>query len=298
MNCSEVQQRLSAYFDRELPTDVHQALAEHLDQCSECAAQLAGFQRLSSMAGNLTAPEPPDMWAELERQLDAGIGPQEKPSLAPSLPSESAYSPPASPKRGRWSSRMTWLNLVPQVAALVLLAIGVGYLVVRNWPHHMHGGEMTVSLESYLDTFQQDPLKAQQVLLASYASQQIDPAGEITQLPYRPAVSDLPPDYTLRSAYLVDMPCCKCVQAVFQRSDGTALSIFEHDKEQAFGYGKCTCTDMQCDGKAMCMIAKDERLAAARWEKDGRYITVIGARDVDEIALLMSHMSGSVPVDS
>ena len=94
------------------------------------------------------------------------------------------------------------------------------------------------------------------------------------------------------------LSCRRPLDLGFQRPDGSALSIFEHEKEQAFGYGQCTCTDMQCDGKSMCMIAKDKRLAAARWEKDGRYITVIGARDVDEIALLMSHMSGSAPVDS
>lgn len=298
MNCTEAQARLSAYFDRELPTDARQAMAEHLGHCSECAAQLTGFQRLSSMTADLSAPEPPDMWADLEQQLDTETADQKGASLVSSHSRDGDDLSSASPKRGWRSLWMTWPNVATQLAALVLLAIGVGYLVVRNWPHHTHGEETTVSLEAYLDAFQKDPSKAQDLLLTSYAAQQIDPGVTTSELPYRPAVDDLPPEYTLHAAYFIEMPCCKCVQAVCHRSDGSVLSIFEHEKEQAFGYGQCTCTDMQCDGKSMCMIARDERLAAARWEKDGRYITVIGARDIDEIELLMSHMSGSPPVGS
>ncbi len=47
MECPEVQNRLSAYFDGELEEDQRLVIAAHLERCSACAEELQVFGRLS-----------------------------------------------------------------------------------------------------------------------------------------------------------------------------------------------------------------------------------------------------------
>ncbi len=43
MNCAEVQELFSAYYDGELPEDRQSQVREHLGHCDQCAEELAGF---------------------------------------------------------------------------------------------------------------------------------------------------------------------------------------------------------------------------------------------------------------
>ena len=75
MDCPEVKELLSAYYDDELTSGQRTAVAEHLACCDECAHELEGFRRLSALAERLAQPEPPArIWQQLEAQLDAASG--------------------------------------------------------------------------------------------------------------------------------------------------------------------------------------------------------------------------------
>jgi len=50
MNCSEIEELLSAYYDGELSADMTAKIGEHLAGCNRCAEELAGFKTLSNMA--------------------------------------------------------------------------------------------------------------------------------------------------------------------------------------------------------------------------------------------------------
>lgn len=289
MNCTTVQERLSSYLDNELPADAREATARHLNGCSTCESQRRAFQRLSTWVKELPQPEAPNVWAELERRLDAAIGEEHR--MSPPAPwsgkriaSYDGGSSPAPPRRHGVGARAAL-----QVAALVLLAVGVGYLVATNWLQHQHEKHMAAGFEHYLKAFQQDPQEAQQVLLASYPGRRIDPARATIGASYRPAVADLPAGYALDATYLIEMPCCQCVQTICKRADGSTLAIFEHEKRQTIRLGGDTCTTVQCNGKAIDVASMGEQVAAS-WVGNGRRITVFGARDVDEIAHLMSHI--------
>jgi anti-sigma factor RsiW len=73
MNCQKVQSLLSAYHDGELSTEQRPAVAEHIGGCSNCSAELAVFECISSMSKGLADPQPPEgIWTGIEATLDAG----------------------------------------------------------------------------------------------------------------------------------------------------------------------------------------------------------------------------------
>ena len=53
MNCSQIQELLSAFLDNELLAQTRQQVAGHLETCSDCSGELAGFESLSAMAHRL-----------------------------------------------------------------------------------------------------------------------------------------------------------------------------------------------------------------------------------------------------
>lgn len=66
MKCTEVQEHLSAWLDREVPEELRPRLAEHLAACPACRAELAALERLDAALAGLEAPEP-------RRDLAAGV---------------------------------------------------------------------------------------------------------------------------------------------------------------------------------------------------------------------------------
>ena len=53
MNCSEIQNLLSDYYDDELSAELRANVDAHLEKCSDCATELAGFENLSSLASGI-----------------------------------------------------------------------------------------------------------------------------------------------------------------------------------------------------------------------------------------------------
>jgi hypothetical protein len=260
MNCSEVQERLSAYYDGELADEIRSNLDEHLGGCSECARELAVFEKLSTMAGALSTPLPPQqMWSRLEQQIDQQQIDQQQ------------IAKPV----GRSRSRSSFVPRLFALAAIVLVAVGIGYLTYPSWFTHGQHDQFAVEFRHYLDTFRDDPDAAQQMLLAKYANQLVGPDQAMKQIGYRPAVADgLPAGYTLESTHVMRMPCCTCVQSICKRSDGSTLAIFEHDDE--------SCREKHC-----CLVELDDQIAAS-WKRGVRHITLIGVRDVAEVSQMVA----------
>jgi anti-sigma factor RsiW len=48
MNCTQVTDRLNAYFDGELPEEVAERVERHLEGCADCAAELEHIRELNS----------------------------------------------------------------------------------------------------------------------------------------------------------------------------------------------------------------------------------------------------------
>lgn len=277
MKCSQVQELLSAYCDGELAEDQRSDVSDHLLGCSDCARELAGFERLSNMASTLSTPAPPkQMWSQLEHQLD------QQPRTAQRT-TESVHG------------ARTWSFLA--LAATVLAATGIAWSTYQTWFTHGEHDQFTADFGHYLEEFRRDPDTAQQILLAKYEHQLVDPNQAIARVGYRPVVADgLPPGYTLASTHVMTMPCCTCVQSTCKRSDGSTLAVFEHDDEETtewFGDRPditARCNDVQCN-----LVQLDDQIAAS-WRHGTRHITLIGVRDVGEVSQMVAWLDEKQPL--
>jgi hypothetical protein len=265
MDCPEVKELLSAYYDDELPSNQRIAVAEHLAGCGECARELEGFRRLSALAEGLTQPESPaHIWQQLDRQLD--------------VESRTAHERP--------TFRQPAARLGLAAAAAILIA--VGWFGSKTWFEHAAHHQMTAVFAQYLDEFARDPEAAQQILLAKYDSQKVDVEQVARTVGYRPIVAEgMPEGYSIESTYVMKMPCCDCVECLCKRSDGTTIAIFEHDDEDPEWFGDRPETEAICNGTSCTMVELDNQLAA-RWKQGQRHITVIGARDSAEVDQLVA----------
>ncbi len=61
MTCPEIQDRLSAYLDGELTPEARLQVAEHIQTCAACQAELTLLERLEEALGALKAPVPLDL---------------------------------------------------------------------------------------------------------------------------------------------------------------------------------------------------------------------------------------------
>lgn len=272
MNCSDVQQRLSAYHDGELPPAEATQVASHLAGCASCAEELASFEQLSGLSQRLTDPPvPAQLWEQLHSQLDAG----EKLTPLPVRP---------------WLSRIpsTWVAIAATV--LVLLGMGVFFSSPRNATENR---QLTANFAAYLQDFAERPEQAQQVLLAKYEGRPATFQEAAHELGYEPlAASGLPPGCSVENVYLLKMPCCTCAQVVCKNRQGKSVAIFEHNVAQPMWFGDCPSIQCICQEMPTNVTQVGNRLAAT-WKAGKRYITVIGASDLDEISEFVAHFGGS-----
>ncbi len=171
MNCEQVEELLSAYLDNALATGERREVAAHLQTCTKCSALLAEFSRNDALLSHLPriSPDPsvrnrifssPE-FLELTGTFDI-INETQKEWTVPKLPAKSprrdtpgrpqlialpggrstlptsAVKPATqqrqSAQRRRNSGRLH--ALLPAIAAVVILAIGVGSLLGLNfWLH-------------------------------------------------------------------------------------------------------------------------------------------------------------------
>ncbi|REJ65759.1 MAG: hypothetical protein DWQ31_17645 [Planctomycetota bacterium] len=280
VNCSEVQERLSAYFDGELADEEQTAVAAHLEGCSACGEELAVFGRLSEMSASLADPQaPPALWNDLEAKLDNDEEQKPMPSVAVAPPSRSQRFPPR----------------LFAVAATVLVAVGLGVAGYKIWFSPDEHDHLAINFEHYLEEFDKNPEKAQQILLAKYNGRPTTVQQAAAKLQYEPVIAKgLPSGCSLKDVYLLDMPCCTCAQAVCRCDDGQHIAVFEHDLDQPVWFGDRPSIDCLCDGKPTNIVQIDDRLAAT-WKQGNRYITIIGARDLEDVTRFVAHLSGPKP---
>lgn len=279
MECREAQELISAYHDDELSADVRSLMAEHVQSCARCGEELAIFGQLSETAKGLSDPEPPQqMWAGIEAELDA----------------DGEGMPTALPASGKGRSPGKWRTSILTTAALLMIAIGLIWVISNT--RHMPGrhGDLAADFEEYLEQFAKTPETAHNILLAKYDGKAVDLTQATRRLGYRPAVARLPAGYSLEKTYVLEMPCCTCVQSICRRDDGQVFAIIEHADEQPAWYGDRPKIETQCHG-CSCSVMESDRGLVASWKSDERHFTVVGARDLEEIADLIGHFQGDTP---
>lgn len=278
MNCMTTKRLISAYYDQELASDVQLELRRHLAGCAKCAQTVAEFQGLSHLATRLPDPPPPaDLWHRIERALD-----QPRTNLL-----LRAISPVFASAKAAWQTRPA--VRFAAVAAMVLVVVAGGLLVASFGLRESEHRQVATDFDRYLNQFHQDVDGAQQILMANYNGQRVDVSDAAAIVRYEPvAATQVPAGYAVDDVSVLEMPCCKCVQVIWQRQAGGHLAIFEHEKEQVTWFGERPSIAARCHGKAVRIVQMDQRLAAT-WTSGRRQLTLIGANDVDELLRLVLH---------
>lgn len=275
MKCSDVLDRLSAYYDGELSGTARDSVAQHLSACEQCAAEYAGFESLSRIVKESPLPTvPPEIWTGIEARF----------SDIASIGSTVSLAKPVIRPRSRVSIRQLAL------AVSVLLLLGSGFWLSQHLgnSNHDHSAEFVATMDHYLRTLDGDPEGAEQFLLDKYNGETVDPEGAVRLVGYRPAVAQgLPEGYSLASTSVLKMPCCTCVKAVCKRQDGSTLVLFEHDDEKTEWFGQRTTNMAMCGDTECCLVDLDSSIAAT-WKRGSRSMTAVGVRDKAEVTKLAS----------
>lgn len=265
MECHEIQARLSAYHDGELPPEVAETVRRHLEACTSCADELAAIRGMSALMARTEAPPVPNDWAAVEARLHPPHAAREKP-VRQTIP---------------------WLWPQLALAASVFLGVAIGLLALRSNAVHA----ATVDMSRFVADFPSDPARAEQVLLANYDGQSVDLKSSENRFPFKALLAAKPPaEYTLKTTYSLQMPCCLCVQAIFSRADGSVLCIFEHAGEQPMEFGARPTLTANCAGRETRLVQVDGVLAAA-WKAGDSRMTLVGAKDVGEVVRLVGHFN-------
>ena len=274
MNCSDVLNLLSPLHDGELSADLRESVEQHLLNCPACAAVRSDFGALSSLARELSHPEPPaDLWDQIEAQLP-----------------ESQLRPVRNLSPARQIPGFTMRSRILTAAVTVLFLAGTAFVIYDRHGSDGHDEHLAVNFNQFLDEFPESAERAQELLHANYPSSAVDIEQATREVKYRPAVANaLPTGYSLDSVHLVRMPCCLCVEALCTAPDGTRLAVLEHAIDQPVWFGDRPSEECECDGRRARMVGFDSRFAAT-WKSEKRFLTVIGIRDEAELASLMRHL--------
>jgi hypothetical protein len=266
VNCSEAQSQLSAYHDGELSPEAAAEVAGHLAACSACAAELEVFRKLSSMTRRLTDPPvPAGDWERLNSKLKSS--------------------------RKSTSALVTVARRPLAVAVTILVLASVGAIAYRTWYVRHDGSHLERTFGRFLERFDDQPEAAQQILLTNYQGQPTTLQQAPDMLGYEPVIAkELPPGCKSHEAYLLDMPCCRCIEILCKQEDGHSVAIFEHDTRRPGWFGERNSIECLCHSVPTNVTQIGNELAAT-WKNGKRYLTVIGARDLDEVARFVAFYS-------
>lgn len=279
MNCSEVQESLSSYHDGELSSSLAAEVADHLANCSSCFAELASFSELSDISRRLTNPPVP---AEVRDELEEKLREERKRTAV----------------LGRTVSSRVSGKFVA-IAATIFIAAGLGVVAYQAWfagveHDHLHN-HLAENFGSFLDEFENRPDKAQQILLVNYEGRPTTLREAADVLGYEPVVAKgLPAGCSLEKVYLLKMPCCTCAQVVCRNEKGHSIAIFEHDSDQPMWFGSRPTAERLCHDISTSVVQVGNRFAAT-WQDGKRFLTIIGAADLDEVTDFVGYYSGARP---
>ncbi len=106
-SCSDIEGRLSAYYDGQLAAEEGILVEKHVGTCSDCAATLASFRELSRSLEAMTEPDPFFVTRFRARRDSLSVAPW-------------------------WTWRQLALRLLPVAAAAVAAAVAAVWLTVNG----------------------------------------------------------------------------------------------------------------------------------------------------------------------
>jgi hypothetical protein len=284
MKCAEVHELLSAYHDDELSSSIRETVREHMEQCAACQAELGQFESLSLVASGLKKfAMPSSVWSGVKGKSDFQSVTRQ--TVADRTDGDQTDGLKVHPTH---FFRRRLIQYVTALAATLVL----GFVGMEMWMHGDHDHvEMAEAMKQVADEIDSDG--ATHLLLKKYGGNEVNYQDAITQVGYKPIASGgLPVGYSVEVVQVLDMPCCKCTQTACRRPDSSRFFIFEHSHEEPGWFEHRKSRQCQC-GENSCDVVELDNQLVATWKKGNRHITVLGARDEEEIELLVKHFDES-----
>ena len=272
MNCDDTQSRLSAWHDGELPAVEATELRRHLDSCPACRRELAALERISHAARGLPTNGPAsDVWP----RIVAGLT-DEAPGCSPTV----------APLPNRSSRRRIGVRFGVALALSALFGVGV-FVWNRVVLDRAQQRRVANIFDRYLEEFQSSPLAAQRLLDEAFPSKTAAAPSERTSADHSPANASMIasrrtlPGLTRVAMHVRTLPCCDCVQGLYQREDGSCVAVFEQRMPTQWETDGGT-REVRC-GNCVCRLRQRKSPVTASWNQNSRYFTVVGVTDETEL---------------
>jgi hypothetical protein len=294
MDCEQVCERLSAYFDGELSSDACSEVECHIAGCSSCSTELDSFREVRrailSIGDNSKTPD----WAAMSAVLENNRNVVSSPSLDGR---ESVIVP--------LRTRTRWTAALAATAALLVLMFQLrptehaSFPVVQATAINLQpvleslgsdGAYSQASFSSKFPTYEVTSEKAEKLLGRRMVSHRL---AETDQLPGRARlVSTELMKFSKCRCPAGKCTCgpgeCSCVACVCQRSDGSHYLVLEHCRGQDVNFGDLVVVPMMVAGKEIRKAELNGALAVL-WERNGTMISAVGMRDDEEIGSLLAY---------
>lgn len=266
MICESVRELLSAFYDRELPTDREVEVRAHVETCPDCARRLVEFGQLTKLTTQLRNPiVPAETWPAIESALDDPQG-RRVGVFAGGLPRRSRFV----------------------VAASLILVASIAIVFYWMWRTYEPHTAMAAAFDVYLKDFQKSPVQSQRVLIDRYDGRPLELLRASSEPEFEPnAPEELPHGFARQGVYVLKMPCCTCTQTIYKNKSGAVLALFEHSEDQQVWFGDRPRIEALCHDKPTHLVQLSGQLAAT-WKCGQRYLTVIGAQNVEQVAELVA----------
>ena len=272
MSCGEARKQLSPFLDGQLSAEESVALSAHLDECAACSQELNDYKAMSELTAEATTQLPPNLWDRIQESREEHGDVR-----------EAIGNTGFTPFRPKLSRRF----LVGLTAVIV-----VGAVAIIFGPHLMHDhDEMAVNFDHYLDAYAKDPDQAAAMLFSHYPAEEVSLDDAARAVGYRPVIANgLPAGYSVVSTHVLKMPCCTCVKTICRDAQGQSFVIFEHDAEQPVWFGDRKTSKCDCGGVSTSVVEFDGQIAGT-WRVGKRSVTLVGVRDIEELASLIPSMT-------
>ena len=257
--CSEVELKLSAFIDGELPELERLGIERHLGDCSGCRRELDLLGQASTFlrreGGKVS--EPP-AWASVRSRLE---------TLRP---------------RSAWRDRvgLEWavavsIGLIALAGLLVALALG-------EWPR---GGD---GLDGLVEAprLQLAGLPGLETFLAEHRAQEIDSTELAQRLNFTPDLpEELPGGFRLARTYLVRDSCCAGSCLIYRRGD-ELVSLVQHPPSHPVSWSSGTLESCTIAGR-LCRRGRGREIEILQIEPEGRNLTIVTRTGtLDPVALV------------
>lgn len=252
-------ERLSKYFDGEIPASDQKDIEKHLEECGYCSNRLARYRKLREISGKNPNPElKRDLWPSINSQINV-LDDQKK--------SVKNYK--------QWAA----------IAVMLLIVLTGSWMLLGEPFGAMDEDPQTAETVNqyafdyglFLSGLQNSELMQQ--FNNGYKRQEVTLAGAndvSTSRPDTNLINSLPKSFSIESRYLLESACCQCNQYTVEHN-GQQITIFQQPKKHPAEFTGYHQKHATIDSTDCSKIETDDYTALSFDSGDSKYV-VVGKR--------------------